>query len=175
MKFAEIPAKESNMANDKINILIVDDEVEFLKSTGKRLEVRGFQVFTAENGEKAIECAKHNSIDIALVDLKMPGISGEETLRRLKKAYEWMEIIILTGHGSVDSAVGCIRSGAYEYLQKPCDLEKLLNILVSAYKKRVMNKKQLAEKKMEDLLALSATEASPLEILRKLKEIDDES
>lgn len=163
------------MPEDKINILIVDDEVEFLNSTGQRLEVRGFEVFTAENGEKAIECAKNNPIDIALVDLKMPGISGEETLKRLKKAYDWMEIIILTGHGSVDSALDCIRSGAYEYLQKPCEMDKLLEVLVNAYKKKVMNKNQIAEQKMEELLDLSLKAASsPIEILNKLKEIDNE-
>ena len=161
------------MLKEKINILIVDDEVEFLNSTGQRLEVRGFKVFKADNGEKALEIAKDNPIDIALVDLKMPGISGEETLVQLKKAYDWMEIVILTGHGSVDSAVDCIRSGAYEYLQKPCEMEKLLEVLVNAYKKKVMNKQKIAEKKMEEMLDLSLTAASsPIEILNKLKEID---
>ncbi len=162
------------MPDYKINILIVDDEVDFLNSTAKRLEVRGFEVFKAENGEKAIECAGNNLIDIALVDLKMPGISGEETLKRLKKAYKWMEIIILTGHGSVDSAVDCVKSGAYEYMQKPCELDKLLDVLANAYKKKVMNKKQIAENKMEEMLDLSLKAASsPLEILNKLKEIDN--
>jgi DNA-binding NtrC family response regulator len=162
------------MPEDKIKLLIVDDEVDFLHSTAKRLEVRGFEVFTAEDGEKALECADKNPIEIALVDLKMPGISGEETLKRLKKAYSWMEIIILTGHGSVDSAVDCLKSGAYEYLQKPCDLDKLLDVLVKAYKKMVMNKNQIEGDKMEELLDLSIkATSSPLEILNKLKEIDN--
>jgi DNA-binding NtrC family response regulator len=163
------------MPDDSISILIVDDEEEFLTSMRKRLDVRGFKVLTAENGETAIACAKNNPIDIALVDLKMPGISGEETLKRLKKAHEWMEIVIITGHGSVESAVECIKIGAYSYLQKPCSLENLLEVLVNAYKKKVMNKKQFAEKKMEKLLNLSLSAASsPLEILNKLKEIEKE-
>jgi DNA-binding NtrC family response regulator len=167
--------KEFGMLKEKINILLVDDEVDFLNSTGQRLEVRGFKVFKAESGEKAIECAKNNAIDIALVDLKMPGISGEETLVQLKTTYKWMEIVILTGHGSVDSAVDCIRSGAYGYLQKPCKMDKLLDVLINAYKRKVMNKKQIAEKKMEELLDLGLTAAdSPVEILNKLKEIEKE-
>jgi DNA-binding NtrC family response regulator len=173
--FTFIRTEEQVMVEKKIKILIVDDEVDFLDSTATRLETRGFKVFKAENGEEAIDCAENNPIDIALVDLKMPGISGEETLKRLKKSHQWMEIVILTGHGSVNSAVACLKSGAYEYLQKPCDLNMLLDVLVGAYKKKVMNKHQIAKKKMDDLLDLSIKSASsPLEILNKLKDIENE-
>ena len=162
------------MVEAKIKILIVDDEVDFLESTATRLEARGFEVFKAENGKMAIECANSNTVDIALVDLKMPGISGEETLRELKKTHQWMEIVILTGHGSVNSAVECLKSGAYEYLQKPCGIKDLLDVLVGAYKKKVMNKNQIAKKKMEELLDLSIKSASsPIEILNKLKNIEN--
>jgi len=161
------------MNKDKINLLIVDDEEQFLSSISKSLEVRDFNVIAVNRGEKAIEAARSTPIDVALVDLKMPGIDGEETLKKLKAEHRWMEVIILTGHGTVDSAVECTKSGAYSYMQKPCDLDHLLEALKSAYKKRVMNKKKIEEKKMDELLKVSIS-GSPRAILRRLKEIDTE-
>lgn len=155
-----------------INLLIVDDEELFLESMTKRLEVRDFNVIAVDRGQKAIEAARKYPIDVALVDLKMPGINGEETLKALKKEHKWMEIVILSGHGSIDSAVECTRSGAYSYLQKPCKLEDLLETLKDAYQKRVMNKNKIEEQKMNSLLKLSQSN-SPREILRRLKEIDN--
>ena len=160
------------MEKDKINILIVDDEEEFLNSIGRVLEVRDFNVITVNRGEKAIEAARSNPIDVALVDLKMPGIDGEETLKALKDEHKWMEVVILTGHGSIDSAVECTRIGAYSYLQKPCHLNELLEVLKEAYKKKVMNKNKIEEKRMNDLLKISQS-TSPRDMLRRLKEIDN--
>lgn len=159
------------MSKDKINLLFVDDEERFLESMGKLLEARDFNVIAVNRGEKAIEAARNNPVDVALVDLKMPGIDGEETLRALKREHQWMEIVILTGHGSIDSAVECTKDGAYSYLQKPCDLEDLLEALKNAYKKRVMNKNAIEEKRMNDMLKVSQS-SSPRDILRRLKEID---
>jgi DNA-binding NtrC family response regulator len=163
--------EEFPMDKDKINLLIVDDEEPFLESMKKRLEVRGFAVTCVNRGDKAIEAARKHPVDIALVDLKMPGISGEETLEALKKEHEWMEVVILTGHGSVDSAVKCTRGGAYSYLQKPCELDLLLEVLKDAYKKRIMNKMQIQEAQMNALLQ-KARGDSPLAILRRLKEME---
>ncbi len=162
------------MEEKLINLLIVDDEEQFLKSISTRLGVRGFNVIAVDRGEKAIAAAKESPIDIALVDLKMPGINGEETLRALKQAYKWMEIVILTGHGSVESAVECTQNGAYSYLQKPCELDKLLDVLVSAYKKKVMNRKNIDEHKMDALMKIAVGEA-PLGILDSLKKLDREA
>jgi len=159
------------MEKEKINLLIVDDEEQFLESISKSLELRDFNVISVNRGEKAIEAAKNNPIDIALVDLKMPGISGEETLKLLKQEHKWMEVVILTGHGAVDSAIECTKSGAYSYLQKPCELNQLLEALQDAYKKKVMNRKQIEEKKMNELLSISIS-SRPREILRKLREMD---
>jgi len=160
------------MENNKINLLIVDDEVQFLASISKSLEVRDFNVIAVNRGNKAIEAARKNPIDVALVDLKMPGINGEETLKALKAEHKWMEVVILTGHGTIDSAVECTQSGAFSYLQKPCSLEELLGSLKNAYKKKVMNRKKLEEKKMDELLKI-AYSGGAREILRRLKEIDN--
>ena len=159
------------MEKDKINLLIVDDEEDFLESISKSLRVRDFNVLAVNRGEKAIEAAKNNPIDIALVDLKMPGINGEETLKALKEEHKWMEVVILTGHGTIDSAVECTRLGACSYLQKPCELNELLEVLEDAYKKKVMNKKKINEKKMDELLKISFS-SSPMGILRRLRELD---
>ena len=159
------------MAKDKINLLIVDDEEQFLDSIQQSLAVRDFNVVTVNRGEKALAQARSQPFDIALVDLKMPGIDGEETLKALKKEHKSMEVVILTGHGTIDSATSCIQSGAYSYLQKPCELDRLLETLVSAYKKKVMNARKLEELKMNAILKISMAE-SPREILRKLRELD---
>jgi DNA-binding NtrC family response regulator len=163
--------KGKKMEKDKINILLVDDEEDFLRSISKSLELRDFNVIAVNRGEKAIEAARKNPVDIALVDLKMPGLNGEETLIALKKEHKWMEVVILTGHGTIDSAVSATQSGAYSFLQKPCELEKLLEVLVEAYRKRIMNKKKVAEAKINEILK---AKESPLAILRKLKELDNE-
>jgi DNA-binding NtrC family response regulator len=161
------------MAKKQINLLIVDDEEQFLKSMTKRLEVRDFNVIAVDRGEKAIEAAREHPIDIALVDLKMPGINGEQTLAALKKQHQWIEVVILTGHGSVDSAVECTKSGAYSYLQKPCEWERLLSVLTEAYKKKVMNKMDIKEKRMNELLDMSRY-SSPQAILERIRELDEE-
>lgn len=162
------------MEKQKINLLIVDDEEQFLRSMTKRLEVRDFNVIAVDRGEKAIEAARENPIDIALVDLKMPGMSGDQTLQALKKEHEWMEVVILTGHGSVDSAVECTRIGAHSYLQKPCEFDRLLEVLTGAYKTKVMNKLNIKERRMNELLKTSAY-GSPMAILKKIKKLDEQN
>lgn len=162
------------MAKNKINLLLVDDEEQFLRSITKRLEVRDFNVIAVNRGDKAVEAARDNEIDIALVDLKMPGMNGEQTLEALKKEHEWMEVVILTGHGSIDSAVECTRIGAYSYLQKPCELDRLLEVLAEAYKKKVMNKMKIKEERMNQILKM-AGKGSPMAILDKIRELDQET
>jgi DNA-binding NtrC family response regulator len=162
------------MPKNKINLLFVDDEEQFLESMKKRLTARDFNVIAVTSGDKAIEAARRYPVDIALVDLKMPGMNGEETLQELKKEHKWMEVVILTGHGSVDSAVSCTRDGAYSYLQKPCELEKLLEVLAQAYKRRLMNKAKIEESKMNELLRQATSDGSALGILRRIKELDNE-
>lgn len=162
------------MEEKKINLLIVDDEEQFLTSLKKRLELRDFNVVTVDRGDKALEAAREYPIDVAIVDLKMPGMSGEETLEALKARHQWMEVVILTGHGSAESAVECTKSGAYYYLQKPCELDHLLEVLKEAYKQRVMNKMKIQEKRMDEILK-TAESGSPLSILRRIKELDRES
>lgn len=160
--------------SDNIRLLIVDDEVRFLKTLASRLELRGFDVTTADNGKTALELAQNQTFDLAILDLKMPGLSGEEVLQILKKDHPFIEVIILTGHGSIDSAVRSTQAGSYGYLAKPCETEQLLKVLKNAYQQRVQRKMDLDTERLEELMQ-SVQGQSPLGILRKLREIERNS
>jgi DNA-binding NtrC family response regulator len=155
-----------------IKLLIVDDETRFLNAIAQRLTKRGFDVRTADNGEEAIRLARSEKFDIALLDLRMPGMDGGEVLRVLKGEHQFLEAIILTGHGSLESAVELTRVGAFSYLPKPYEMEKLVEVLKEAYQARLEKKFASDQAKMEKILAMAESE-SPLGILRKLKELDD--
>lgn len=155
----------------EINLLFADDEEKFLEAMSKRLRARGFNVIAVTRGEAALEAARQNPVDIALLDLRMPGMKGEDALKALKQEHRWMGIVILTGHGDIDSAITCTKLGAHAFLQKPCDLDQLLEALKDAYKMSVMSKTRMSESQMSKLLAVARCE-SPLDILRQLREID---
>ncbi len=156
-----------------IKLLIVDDEIKFLDSIAKRLEMRNFDVTKAINGADALEIARSQKFDLALLDLKMPGIDGQQVLEILKKEHKFLEVIILTGHGSLDSAVECTRLGAFDYLPKPYELEKLLEKLQKAYEARLQKKFEADQERMEKISELTKG-SSALEILRELRKLDDE-
>jgi len=155
-----------------IKLLIVDDESRFLEAIATRLRKRGFDVKTATNGPDAIALAREEKFDIALLDLKMPGMDGKEVLRVLKREHEFLEAVILTGHGSLESAVELTKLGAFGYLPKPYELDKLLETLKQAYETRLKKKFAADDAKMEAILDAGIGE-SPLLILRKLRELDD--
>jgi DNA-binding NtrC family response regulator len=156
----------------KIKLLIVDDEVRFLETLAQRLTMRDFDVTAVTSGQEAVKLARKQEFDLALVDLKMPGITGEEVLSVLKAEHPFIEVIILTGHGSVDSAVQCTQAGSYGYLQKPSETADLLEVLKSAYQKRVQRKLEISQTKMEQLAKIALGD-SPLGILRKLRELEN--
>jgi len=159
--------------SESIKLLIVDDEVKFLDSIAQRLEMRGFDVTKAINGNEAIDATKQKQYDIALLDLKMPGMDGKEVLEILKKDHKYIEVIILTGHGSLESAVECTKLGAFGYLPKPYELDKLLETLKDAYETRMMKKFEQDSERIEKLMKI-ATGSSPLAILREMRELDDD-
>ena len=135
--------------------------------------LREFDVRTASRGAEAVEIAREEKFDLALLDLKMPGMDGKQVLEILKKEHKYIEVIILTGHGSVDLAVDCTKLGAFGYLPKPYELEKLLETLRQAFQTR-LEKKYKADQNRMDKIAKLATGSSPLSILRELRKMDDE-
>lgn len=158
--------------SDKIRLLIADDEIKFLNSIAQRLELRDFDVTKAGSGAEAVEAARKGKFDLALLDLKMPGMDGKQVLEILKQEHKFLEVIILTGHGSVDSAVECTKLGAFGYLPKPYELEKLLEVLKQAYEARLRKKFESDQVRMDKLQRL-AMGSSPLMILREMQKLDD--
>ncbi len=156
----------------KIRLLIVDDEERFLKTLSQRLTLRDFEVEPVTSGQDALEAARDRPFDLALVDLRMPGMDGEEVLGHLKREHPFMEVIILTGHGSIDSAVRCTTAGSYSFLQKPCRTDELLEVLREAYQKRVQRLLELEDHEISAIVE-SADGESPLGILRRLKELEE--
>jgi len=124
------------MQNEKI--LLVDDEVAFTRSMAKLLRVRGYQVTTASSGKEAIHLLEAENFDVVVLDLKMPGMDGMATLNEIKKLKLHTETLILTGHGSIDSALDAFNLGAYDYLTKPCALEDLLSKIEGAGGKKIV-------------------------------------
>lgn len=114
-------------------LLLVDDEERFRTTLGKRLTEREMDVTTVGSGEEALKEIAQKLYDVVVLDVKMPGMDGIETLSEIKKTRPNIEVILLTGHASVDSAVDGMRLGAYDYLMKPCEIEQLLEKINGAY------------------------------------------
>jgi len=157
----------------KIKILLVDDEVKFLEMIARRLELKNFEVTTATNADAAIEATNSGRFDVAVLDLQMPGTGGAQLLKILKTNHRFIEIIMLTGHATVDSAVECTKLGAFKYLEKPYDFDNLVNALKEAYSARMHKKYEHDEKRIKEIQALSLNQ-SPLEILEALARLDDD-
>ena len=121
----------------KLRVLLVDDEEEFVETLADRLKLRDLEASTAHNGEEALSVVKKEEPDVIVLDLKMPGIDGIEVLRRVKKAYPAVEVIILTGHGSEKDEEAARSLGAFDYIKKPVDLDKLVPRIQNAFKKRL--------------------------------------
>ncbi len=156
----------------KVRLLMVDDNVKFLEMVSKRLGLKDFEVTAADDGKKAIKAAGKGEFDIALVDLRMPDLDGTEVLKILKKKHKFLEVVILTGHATIDSAVECTKLGAFDYLEKPYEFDQLLDVLKRAYEHRLRRKFERDEKRLRDLEVLSMG-SSPMAILRALMNLDD--
>ncbi|MFP4409751.1 MAG: sigma-54-dependent transcriptional regulator, partial [Spirochaetaceae bacterium] len=109
----------------KFNILIVDDEKNIREGLGKALELDGYNVLLAVDGQEGLEIIENEEIDLVIADLRMPRLSGEELLRRVVNSYPTVPVIILTGHGTIETAVQAMRDGAYDFLTKPVNLDRL--------------------------------------------------
>ena len=114
-------------------VLLVDDEQEFIEKLSERLKMRELATKWALDGEGALESLQDDEPDVMLLDLKMPGISGMEVLRKVKKAYPGIQVVILSGHGTDEHEEQTKRLGAYAYLQKPVALDRLAKILREAF------------------------------------------
>jgi DNA-binding NtrC family response regulator len=121
---------------ERMTILLVDDEARFLKTTQKLLAKSGAEVLTAPGGLEALELLKHRTIHVVIMDVKMPGMDGITALKEIKRRFPLVEVILLTGHATMEYAVDGLRSGAADYLMKPADPEVLLEKAMLAFEKR---------------------------------------
>jgi DNA-binding NtrC family response regulator len=136
----------SPMTDSKPMVMLVDDEEEFVETLKERLEVRGLVVFNANSGKEALEVLdKHRNTDVVILDVKMPEMDGIETLRQIKSRFPLMEVLMLTGHATIDTAIEGMKLGAYDYLMKPCDIESLMAKVQAATDKKRDHERRIRE------------------------------
>jgi DNA-binding NtrC family response regulator len=129
---------------DGIRVLFVDDEKEFLDTLVKRMKKRNLEATTALSGEAALDFLQDNEVDVVVLDVRMPGgMDGIETLREIKKRHPLTEVLMLTGHASVEAAIEGMECGAFDYLMKPMDIDELLYKLQDASKKKTIQSRKI--------------------------------
>jgi DNA-binding NtrC family response regulator len=134
-------------------VLVVDDEVDFLETIVKRLQKRKIDTEGVTTGEAAIETLNKKLFDVVLLDVKMPGgMDGIETLREIKKIQPLAEVILLTGHASVETSIEGMKLGAFDYLLKPMKFEELLIKMASAFEKKDTHDKKIRSAKIQELI-----------------------
>jgi DNA-binding NtrC family response regulator len=132
-------------------VLLVDDEEKFLDVLSQRLGTRGIDAETSTSGEEALVKIKNRNFDAIVLDVMMPGIGGIETLKRIRKENPEVQIIMLTGQGSVDKAVEAMKEGAIDFLQKPADINTLLDKISKAKEKKILLVMKNIEEKVKGL------------------------
>ena len=132
---------------EQFTVLLVDDEKAFLDTLVKRLSKRGLSVLEAYTGTQALDIIQSQQIDVAVLDVRMPEIDGLETLREIKKIDPLIEVIMLTGHASIEVAIQGMEAGAFDYLMKPMDINELVYKLQDAFAKKKLHIEKI--KKME--------------------------
>jgi len=133
-------------------VLLVDDEEKFLEVLSQRLGTRGIDAETSTTGEEALVKIKNRNFDAIVLDVMMPGLGGIETLKRIKQENPEVQIIMLTGQGTVDKAVEAMKEGAIDFLEKPADINKLLDKISEAKEKRILLVTKKIEEKVKGLL-----------------------
>jgi len=149
----------------KIRVLLVDDEKEFVETLSERIRMRDHDSDVALNGEDALKRIDDDLPDVVVLDLKMPGIDGMEVLKRIRSAYPDVQVIMLTGHGSDKDEKEARKLGAFEYLQKPVEIDTLMKKIKKAYKQ-----------KFEDsMMAATFAEAGEFDTAKDILESEEEN
>ena len=134
------------------NVLLVDDEAEFIETFSERLELRNLEISKAFSGEEALEeLGKTHTIEVVILDVKMPGMDGIETLAEIKKTHPLVEVIMLSGHADVASAIDGMKQGAFDYLMKPCDIDQLLAKVTEAAARKRQHEEKIIQARIKEI------------------------
>ena len=148
----------------EFRVLVVDDEDDFRETFVKRLGKRDLDVTGVESGEKALELLDKQLFDVVILDVKMPGMDGVDALREMKIKRPLMEVIMLTGHASVESGIEGMKLGAFDYIMKPADLDELLDKMRKAYEKKAIHEEKIRQAKIKEL------KVHPSKVFEQIKE-----
>lgn len=136
-----------------VRVLLVDDEQEFVDVLADRLETRGFAVTKALSGEESLGKLREKEVDVVVLDVLMPVKNGVETLRDIKQLNPLIEVIMLTGHATIESAIEGLKLGAYDYLMKPTETENLVTKILRAYARKSEQEERIRRAEIDKILA----------------------
>ncbi|MFZ0241341.1 MAG: response regulator [Desulfobacterales bacterium] len=153
---------------ESITTLIVDDERSFRKIVSQRLRQRGITASAVSSGPEALQrLAQAHRIAVVVLDLKMPVMDGIETLRSIKKTFPMVEVVMLTGHATIDSAIEAMKSGAFDYLAKPFDIDQLVEIIIAAAVKKRNRDAKIRDIRARPYISEREREKLIFEIMKK--------
>jgi DNA-binding NtrC family response regulator len=133
------------------DVMLVDDEAPFVETMTKRLTRRDLEVDSALSGEEALRKLENREVEVVILDVKMPGMDGIETLRRIKSKHPLIEVVMLTGHATVETAIEGMRLGAFDYLMKPCDLDQLIAKVSEAAGKKREHEEKIVQARIKEI------------------------
>ena len=136
------------------NVLLVDDEIAFVETMSKRLTRRNLNILIAHSGTEALDvmASEENPVEVVILDVKMPGMDGIEVLEDIKRKYPLVEVIMLTGHATVSSAIDGMKKGAFDYLLKPCDTNELVEKVNQAASRKREHENKVIEARMKEIM-----------------------
>jgi len=133
-------------------VLFVDDEVPFVEALTKRLTKRDLEIIPAHSGDEALKkLAEQTATEVVILDVKMPGMDGIETLGEIKKKFPLVEVIMLTGHATVESAIEGMKLGAFDYLMKPCEIDQLISKVREAAARKRQHEEKIMQARLKEI------------------------
>jgi len=139
------------------NVLLVDDEVSFVETFSERLELRDFETSKAFSGEEALQVLeRNNNIEVVILDVKMPGMDGIETLTEIKRKNPLVEVMMLSGHADVASAIEGMKHGAFDYLMKPVEMDQIIAKITEAVSKKRQHEEKIIQARIKEITSRRA-------------------
>jgi DNA-binding NtrC family response regulator len=139
------------------NVLLVDDEVSFVETFAERLELRNFEISKAFSGPEALQVLEENkNVEVVILDVKMPGMDGIETLADIKKKHPLVEVMMLSGHADVESALEGMKQGAFDYLMKPVDMDQIIAKVTEAAAKKRRHEEKIIQARIKEITSRRA-------------------